>query len=77
MSEYLQFWLAQHLIGLAIWLVFVVILFVCNIPLFIRLLRCKHEKYREDRACNAICCNCGRNLGFIQTLRDARKEGEA
>ena len=26
---------------------------------------CKHEKHYEDMACDAICYNCKKNLGFI------------
>lgn len=31
--------------------------------------RCKHKNYFENRACNAICCDCGKDLGFIGSLR--------
>lgn len=35
--------------------------------------RCKHEKYYENMACHGICRNCGKDLGFIGTLRDKEK----
>ncbi|HQR98107.1 MULTISPECIES: hypothetical protein [unclassified Polaromonas] len=35
--------------------------------------RCKHVEYFENRACSAICRSCGKDLGFIQTVRDARR----
>ena len=35
--------------------------------------RCKHEEYYENRSCDATCKSCGKNLGFIGTLRDVRK----
>lgn len=38
--------------------------------------RCKHEKYREDRMCNAICRHCDKNLGFIQPVRARNPNGE-
>lgn len=31
--------------------------------------RCKHKNYFENRACNAICRDCGKDLGFIGSLR--------
>ena len=35
--------------------------------------RCEHEKYFETQACDAICSNCGKNLGFIGKVREKRK----
>lgn len=37
--------------------------------------RCKHERVSENQRCHAICRDCGKDLGFIQTWRDAHKEG--
>jgi hypothetical protein len=34
--------------------------------------RCDHKEYYETRSCDAICKNCGKNLGFIGTLRDKK-----
>lgn len=34
--------------------------------------RCKHEKYYENMACHAICSRCGKDLGFIGTVREER-----
>lgn len=48
------------LIGIAIW----------AITDWLRQTLCKHESYYENRACNAICNRCGKNLGFIGNLRD-------
>lgn len=31
---------------------------------------CEHLRVRETRACDAICRDCGNNLGFIQEWRD-------
>jgi len=30
---------------------------------------CEHTEYFEDRKCDAICRNCGKNLGFIGAVR--------
>jgi hypothetical protein len=29
---------------------------------------CKHEHYYETGACDAVCSDCGKNLGFIGSL---------
>lgn len=41
-----------------------------------RQMRCQHLTYRETSACDAICCKCGMNLGFIQTQREKNPGGE-
>jgi len=35
--------------------------------------RCQHLHVRETMACEAICLECGRNLGFIQNWRETNK----
>ena len=30
---------------------------------------CQHLRVRENRECDVICADCGRNLGFIATWR--------
>ena len=39
-----------------------------DIIAFFRHLRCKHETYRENLACNCICTTCGKDLGFIGSV---------
>jgi hypothetical protein len=34
---------------------------------------CKHEKYYENGQCHGVCRKCGKDLGFIGTLRDRDK----
>jgi hypothetical protein len=37
--------------------------------------RCKHDGYiGENRACDAICGKCGKNLGFIGAWRERRAD---
>lgn len=31
--------------------------------------RCKHETYGETAACQAVCHDCGKDLGFIGLVR--------
>ena len=38
---------------------------------------CRHERVFENRACHAICNDCRKDLGFIQTWRDRQKEKAA
>lgn len=32
--------------------------------------KCKHLSVRELMSCDAVCRDCDKNLGFIQTWRD-------
>lgn len=57
-------------VAAVIFLLFVIAL--CHLPSAIRRARCKHPRFIETRACDAICLDCGRNLGFIGTVRNAR-----
>jgi beta-lactamase regulating signal transducer with metallopeptidase domain len=45
--------------------------------LYLKQRRCSHLRYRENRACATICVKCGKNLGFIGSVRhrwDAEEE---
>ena len=35
--------------------------------------KCKHVAYTETQACDAICRDCGKNLGFIGAWRAVKK----
>ena len=35
--------------------------------------KCTHLRVRETRSCDAICRDCGENLGFIKHWRDANR----
>lgn len=41
------------------------------VPRIIKQSRCKYLRYRETAACDAICNDCGRNLGFIGDLKSS------
>lgn len=32
--------------------------------------RCDHKNIRENGSCDAICSDCGKNLGFIGVCRE-------
>ncbi len=34
--------------------------------------KCKHERFHETSACDAVCTSCGKNLGFIGNIRKSR-----
>lgn len=64
--------MAAHAVELIIFLsaMVVVVTIVLEIDKIMRSRACKHERYRETSKCDAICVECGENLGFIQPLRD-------
>lgn len=74
MSDYLIFWLSQFASQVIFFGTLLVIIFaffiVTALPGYIKQIRCKHDTYRETTACDAVCTDCGKNLGFIQKLRD-------
>jgi hypothetical protein len=49
-----------------------VILSIHGTKQYIKQSRCKHEHFRETMSCDAICKDCGKNLGFIGSVRDLR-----
>lgn len=46
------------------------------LPRAVRQARCVHERYYETMACDAICMNCDKNLGFIAEARKLNPKGE-
>jgi len=75
MREYLWFWAAKGLveIGIALGILMLIglVVLAVSIPMLIRQSRCSHSKVTETRSCDAICVDCGKNLGFIGTWRKA------
>lgn len=53
-------------------LVIHVVFLAATVPKRLQQYRCKHLHYRETGACDAICNDCGKNLGFIGRIRDAQ-----
>lgn len=74
MIENFMFWLMKPLAEIAIGIAFALALgLLCALgmlPSVIRRARCQHAKVHENGACDAICRNCGKNLGFIGTWRE-------
>lgn len=73
---WIELWAMIQVIGMLIPIaIFVLILLVLIFKAAwdgIKQSRCKHENYYETRACDAICKECGKNLGFIGTVRRER-----
>lgn len=64
---YFAFIIALALLGL--WL---------YVPIWWRQWNCKHDgNVNETRACEAICRQCGKNLGFIGAWRERRAAAPA
>jgi hypothetical protein len=74
MGDALLFWLmkpvAEIAMVLAILAAVVALYALASLPRWLRQRRCKHERVNEDSACNAWCCACGKNIGFIGAWRD-------
>lgn len=63
-------WFGWHVgAPLLLGLVALIIVGLCSIPGVIRRARCKHLRFYENRACDAVCSDCGKNLGFIDNAR--------
>lgn len=67
-------WTIGDAVGLAVLIVIVLAGFVVTAIGATRAALCKHMNYRENRSCNAICNNCGKNLGFIGSVRRHAQE---
>jgi len=74
------FWLAKILLDIAMAVLIIVLLasicLVAGLPGSLRRSRCPHIKYRETRSCDAVCTSCGKNLGFIQPIREDKSKRE-
>ena len=75
MKGAILFWLAQHLVNLGLALAMFLIIALAHLPRVLRQALCRHDgRVWENGACDAICRECGKNLGFIGTWRAKRKE---
>lgn len=76
---WLELWAMLQVIGMlisiAIFLIFFVYIGYLQLRIYLQQVRCKHEKYRENMACHAICTACGKDLGFIGNVRNKDKSG--
>lgn len=72
MTEYMKFWAAKLLMENAVPLSVLAVIGLCYlvalVVTWIKQARCKHMTFRENRACDAICLSCNKNLGFVGRL---------
>lgn len=66
-------WTIGDVIGLAASAIIIAILCTMGVLRLLRQSRCKHARYHETSSCDAICTDCGKNLGFIGTWRDKHR----
>lgn len=59
-------------VALAVGIIFAIgiVALIFSAPRLWRQSRCKHLHFHETGKCDAICSDCGKNLGFIGTWRD-------
>ena len=71
------FWLMRPIAdlaaGIGILVICALLVGMAHLPGAIRKMRCKHESVWENRQCQAICRNCGEDLGFIGAWREKHK----
>ena len=76
---WLELWAMLQVIGMLVpvflFLVFFAYILFQHLKIVIKQSRCKHEKYRENMKCDAICSECGKNLGFIGNVRKQKTTG--
>ncbi len=70
-------WTINDAIGVALFFLFVIASAIFFCVQALRQRWCKHSQFFETRACDAICSRCGKNLGFIGTVREQRAAAQA
>lgn len=66
MSAFIDFWMAKTLVETVIALIIAgAVALVWVRHQWFRQQRCNHPRISETTSCDAICCECGKNLGFI------------
>lgn len=67
-------WTIGDVIGVTVVAIMVMIVLFVSIAEWIMKARCKHDGgMNETQACDAICMQCGKNLGFIGTWREKHR----
>lgn len=80
MTDYMDFWWSKFLVDLSIvgglGLLCVLVAVALTARITIKQKLCKHERYRENMSCHAICLKCAKDMGFIQNIREKNPRGE-
>lgn len=67
-------WTLSEVVWLTVVALALIVAFIIKACTMIRMSRCKHDGgVNETGACNAICRQCGVNLGFIGAWRKKQK----
>jgi hypothetical protein len=71
----LKFWLmksfAEVLVSVG---VIMAVVILAELPGWIKQSLCPHKSVRENGRCDAICVDCGKNLGFIGAYRRSKHQ---
>lgn len=71
-----QFLNVLAILGMTLSLLVIAIVSIPRLINLYKFLNCKRERYFETMACDAVCCHCGVNMGFIGTVRASRDKVE-
>jgi len=66
------FWLIGKLIPIILLVAVLAFFGVVRFRKYLRQNKCSHDRWYETQACDAICNDCSKNLGFIGTVREKR-----
>ncbi len=67
-------WTLQDVVSIAMLALILVVVALIFLTTFVREMLCKHDAgVNETQACDAICRNCGKNLGFIGAWRKTQE----
>jgi len=69
-------WTFGDVISLLVIGLIILVVLIGSLKQWFKQARCKHNNVHETRACDAVCSQCGKNLGFIGTWRERHKTGE-
>jgi hypothetical protein len=70
-SEFILFWVAKHLVDMVAVLLVIGAALLITLRTVSRQSKCPHNgAVSETQACDAICRQCGKNLGFIGAWRE-------
>ena len=70
MSARIGWALGETILFAMIAAIVLIVVALLSLPRMWRQARCKHLRFYETGACDAICRDCGKNLGFIGAWRD-------
>jgi hypothetical protein len=63
-------WTISDVVGVVVLIIVTLAFLVMYAAIWVKQALCKHRgDIRKTRACDAICCDCGKNLGFIGDQR--------